>query len=272
VSRLLEGRTILVSGVGLRGGIGTATVEAVRNHGGRPVITCHPSIVERAEKFRQDGEIILPCDFSIEDDFVRLRCELQDRGIMLDGYLHSVAAAPASIQQEGRNFLSMTTEEWIETLSLNALSFHWMSKALLCPGAMGFGRRLNDGAVGVAMTFLLGAEKYIEDYWQMASAKSLLDSIALYLAGDMGKSNVRIHLLDAGPINTIAAKGVKNFGSLYEAVPHAVPLGVNTKAEDVANHIAWLMSPLSGGSPLVHTVDHGLSNQGVMPVRDPRQQ
>ncbi|MFA5158813.1 MAG: SDR family oxidoreductase [Patescibacteria group bacterium] len=268
---LLDGRTILVTGVGRPGGIGTVTVDEIRNQGGTPIISCHPGYFERVnDRYRQGDELIIPCDFALEADVVEVITVLHERDIYLDGFLHSVANVPASMLNEGWDFLAMTTDEWIESLTLNALSFHWLTRYLM--GSKPYLRLLNQGAVGVAMTFMPGAEKYIEFYAQMAGAKALLNSIALYLAGSVGKHGVRIHLLDAGPVKTLAAGGVKNFSSLYKAVPRAVPLGVNTEAKDVARHIAWLMSPYSVGSPLVHTVDHGLQDQGVMPVRDPRQQ
>jgi len=265
---LLDGKIVLLSGVGIGSGIGTATMREVISQGGSPVITCYPAMFERVEEMAE-GTHIFPCDFSQEDGIAGMCEALFSKGLRLDGFLHCVANVPASMLAEGRRFITVTTEEMIEAIQLNALSFHWLAKHLLGNGDESR-RVLCAEAVGVAMTFRLGSQSVVETYWPMGFSKALLECIGLYLAQDLGQDGIRIHLLNAGPVRTAAARGIPNFMALYHAVPDLVPLGLNTTAEDVARGIVYLLSPYSKGVTCVHTVDHGLGNQGIIPVQDQR--
>jgi enoyl-[acyl-carrier protein] reductase I len=267
---MLDGKTVLVSGVGLKRGIGTAVARKVISQGGKPVITCHPTLVGKTEGlFEGEDLCVVPCDFSQEEDIARMCKTLSGNGLQLDGFLHSVASLPNSVLAKGRRLVDLTTEEILEPLKLNALSFLWMARHLLGNG--GESRRiLSAEAVGVAMTFRLGSQKVVDTYWPMAPSKALLEVLALYLAQDLGRDGIRIHILDAGPIDTVAARGVPNFMALYRSVSDVVPLGQNTTAEGVANAIAFLLSPDAKDVGLILSVDSGLGMRGIIPVPDTR--
>lgn len=267
---LLDGRTILISGVGTSTGVGTAAVEEVRKQGGTAFITCHPNLVDRVKgKYYLPEEGMLACDFSEEDNVANFCSGLRIGQNRFDGFLHSVANSPASAREEGRTFLSMTTDEMVESLKLNAMSFHWMLKHLMGNGDPER-RILNNGAVCVAMTFRLGSQRYIETYWAMAGAKALLDQISLFSACELGPKGVRVHSLDAGPMKTAASRGVPEFNALYHAAQQTVPSRRNMTAADAAWGACMLMSPNAEMFPPIVTMDGGLQQLGIIPVKDPR--
>lgn len=268
---LLDGKKVLLSGVGLRRGIGTTVMREVISQGGTPVITCYPTMSDRVGRMPEARDLeIFPCDFSNEAGIARMCEDLFERGLRLEGFLHSVANAPASTLEVGRRLITLTTGEAIEAIGLNALSFLWLTRHLLGGGDESK-RVLSAEAVAVAMTFQLGSQGVVETYWPMAYSKALLECLALYLAQDLGQDGVRVHLLNAGPIDTMAARGISNFMALYQAVPDLVPLGMNTAAEDVARGVVYLLSSYSEGADLVLTVSHGLGDQGIIPVQDRRE-
>ncbi|MEI6144044.1 MAG: SDR family oxidoreductase [Candidatus Berkelbacteria bacterium] len=270
MSQLLKGRTILVSGVGLPGGIGTTFVNEVRQQGGNPIITCHPDerIIRMAQRCA-GGSIVVPCDFSEEVNIIALCEVLRNQGITIDGFLHSIASSPMSTRVPDRTFLSMTFDELVETIKVNAWSFHWLTDQLM-GGGNDKHRILSHEAVGVAMTFELGCRRYIEPYWAMAPGKELLYPIALNLDNELSRQGVRIRLLNAGPVLTFSAKGVPLVNKLLEALDKILPMRRKIRAEDVCHGISWLMSPQSEMSDLVLTIDGGLSRLGIAPVHDPR--
>jgi enoyl-[acyl-carrier protein] reductase I len=103
-----------------------------------------------------------------------------------------------------------------------------------------------EGGSVVALTFL-GSERVIPSYNVMGIAKAALESSIRYLASDLGKKNIRINGVSAGPVNTLAARGIAGFTQMLEHHRNRAPLGRNVEVDEVANAAFFLLSPLASG-------------------------
>ena len=122
---------------------------------------------------------------------------------------------------------------------------------------------LKDNASIVALTYY-GSEKSIEGYNVMGVAKAALEASIRYLARDLGKDGIRVNAISAGPIKTLSAKGIKDFGSILDIVEERAPLHKNVTAKEVGDCSAFLFSDMSSAitGEVIH-VDNGFSTVGV---------
>ncbi|MGB8507903.1 MAG: SDR family oxidoreductase, partial [Pyrinomonadaceae bacterium] len=92
-----------------------------------------------------------------------------------------------------------------------------------------------------------GAEKVVSNYNVMGVAKAALEASTRYLAADMGGRNIRVNAISAGPLNTLAARGVGNMGTMLKHHAERAPLRRNVEAREVGDAALFLCSPLSSG-------------------------
>ncbi len=90
-----------------------------------------------------------------------------------------------------------------------------------------------------------GAEKVVQNYNVMGVAKAALESSVRYLAEDLGRHNIRVNAISAGPINTLSARGVKNMGAMFSHIAEKSPLRRNVEAREVGNTALFLVSDLA---------------------------
>lgn len=120
-------------------------------------------------------------------------------------------------------------------------------------------------AWGVAQSAIEnGAEKSVEGYNVMGVAKAALETSIKYLAKDLGKSGIRINAISVGPVKTLSAKGIKDFGNILELVEKKAPLHKNITIKDVGDTASFLFSDMSKAitAEVIH-VDSGFSSVGV---------
>ena len=122
---------------------------------------------------------------------------------------------------------------------------------------------LNEGASIVSYTYY-GSEKAIEGYNVMGAAKAALEANIRYLAKDLGKDNIRINGISAGPIKTLSAKGIKDFNTILDVVEEKAALHQNVTPKQVGDATSFLFSDLSSAitGEIIH-VDNGFSIIGV---------
>ena len=122
---------------------------------------------------------------------------------------------------------------------------------------------LNDGASIVAYTYY-GSEKAIQGYNVMGVAKAALEASIKYLSVDLGKDNCRINGISAGPIKTLSARGIKDFGSILDVVEERAPMHKNVTIKQVGDATAFLFSDMSSAitGEIIH-VDNGFNVVGV---------
>ena len=122
---------------------------------------------------------------------------------------------------------------------------------------------LKENASIITLTYL-GAERAVKGYNIMGAAKAALESSVRYLAGDLGKEGIRINAISAGPIKTLSAKGIKDFGSILDIVEDRAPLHRNVTAQEVGDVASFLFSNMSKAitGEVIH-VDNGFSIIGA---------
>jgi enoyl-[acyl-carrier protein] reductase I len=105
---------------------------------------------------------------------------------------------------------------------------------------------MTEGGSIVSMTYY-GAEKVVPNYNVMGVAKAALEASTRYLAADLGRRNIRVNTISAGPLNTLSARGVSNMSMMLKHHAERAPLGRNVEAREVGNTALFLCSPLSSG-------------------------
>jgi enoyl-[acyl-carrier protein] reductase I len=167
-----------------------------------------------------------------------------------DGFVHSIGFAPR--EAIAGNFLDgLSRESFKIAHDISAYSFPAMAKAAL--------PYLNSKAALLTLSYL-GAERIIPNYNTMGLAKASLEASVRYLAEAVGPKGIRVNGISAGPIKTLAASGIKDFGKLLGMVAGASPIRRNVTIEDVGNVAAFLLSDMAGGVTAEITyVDGGYS-------------
>ena len=179
----------------------------------------------------------------------------QDLG-KIDFVVHSLAFANKD-ELDGE-FLNTSSEGFDLACGISAFSLVSITKAAL--------PILNEGASIVALTYL-GADKIVTNYNVMGVAKAALEASVRYLANDLGPKGVRVNAISAGPVKTLAAKGISNFSKLLKIHEQVAPLRHNTTIEEVGDVGMFLCSDLSRGiTAEVMYVDGGYRQIAVGPL------
>jgi enoyl-[acyl-carrier protein] reductase I len=237
---MLEGRRILVTGVLDRHSIAFATARRAQELGAEVILTGFGRTRRMTE--RSAGQLprpadVLELDVNSAEDLERVRAELQDRWGALDGLLHAVAYAPPDAL--GGGFLQTPLQSAMIACQTSAFSL----KALVA-GLLGLLEAAPDGAGVVGLDF--DASVAWPSYDWMGVAKAALEAVARYLAREVGPREIRVNLVSAGPIETLAAGGIPGFSKLVEAWSATAPLPWDAKdTGPVADAACFLLSPLA---------------------------
>ncbi|HCF94784.1 MAG: enoyl-ACP reductase [Verrucomicrobiota bacterium] len=197
----------------------------------------------------------LPCDVQDDQQMDELFEELRndpDRKT-IDALVHSVAFALKE-ELEGR---------FVLTSRKGFLLAHEISVYSLIALARRAETLMPHGASILTLSYL-GAERAIPNYNVMGVAKAALEASVRYLAADLGPHRIRINAISAGPINTLAARGIRGFTEMLQYVREKAPLKRNVTQQEVADTALFLLSPLAGGitGEVLH-VDAGFNIQGM---------
>ena len=236
---MLQNKFGITFGVANKRSIAWATAQALSEAGARLAFTYQGErLKENVESLTQDmaGSLILPCDVTkpeeVDATFKRVREEFG----RLDFLVHSIAYAPKE-ELEGA-FVDTSREGFQIALEVSAYSLASLARAAV--------PLMTNGGSIVSMTYY-GAEKVVPNYNVMGVAKAALESCTRYLAADLGKRNIRVNAISAGPINTLSARAVSNMGLMLKHHAERAPLGRNVEAREVGNCALFLCSPLSSG-------------------------
>jgi meromycolic acid enoyl-[acyl-carrier-protein] reductase len=248
---LLEGKKLLVTGVLTPESIAFAAANALQEHGAEIVLTSFGramSLTERSAKRLPKAVDVLEMDATDTQQIRAVSDELGTRWGHVDGFLHAIAFAPQDAL--GGNFLNTEWESVATAIRTSAFSLKSIATELLP-------RMREHGGAIVSMDFDARVAWPIYDW--MGVAKASLESITRYLARDLGPFKIRVNTVSAGPLRTIAGKGIPGFDALANGWGARAPLGWDVNdATPVADAIAFLLSDLSRGitGELVH-VDGG---------------
>ncbi|HEY2866573.1 MAG TPA: enoyl-ACP reductase [Pyrinomonadaceae bacterium] len=236
---MLENKIGMIFGVANKRSIAWACADACARHGARLAFTYQGErLKENVEKLAADlpDSLIVPCDVTQQRQVDEAFAAVKEKYGRLDFLIHSIAFAPREAL-EGE-FIMTSREAFATALEISAFSLTQL--------AMAAAPLMTDGGSIVTMSYY-GADKVVMNYNVMGVAKAALESSVRYLAADLGKNNIRVNAISAGPINTLSARGVKNMGSLLGYVGERSPLKRNVSAAEVGNTALFLVSDLASG-------------------------
>ncbi|MDH3505420.1 MAG: enoyl-ACP reductase FabI [Nitrospirota bacterium] len=259
----LSGKKILVTGLLSNRSIAYGIARAARREGAELALTyVGDRFRERADGFAKEfnSSVVLPCDVSSDEQIDALFASLRTHWEGLDGLVHAIAFAPREAIT-GELLDGFSREGFRTAHDISAYSFPALAKAAL---PMMEGRR----AALLTMSYL-GAVRVIPHYNTMGLAKASLEAAVRYLAANLGPRGIRVNGVSAGPIKTLAASGIADFGKILKFVEKHAPLRRNVTIDDVGNAAAFLLSDLAAGiTGEMLYVDAGFSH-GVGGMADP---
>ncbi len=232
---MLEGKKLLITGVLTPQSIAFACARVAQEQGAEVVLTGFGrglSITERSAKRLPSPPDVLEMDVNDAEQIEAVAEALRERWGHLDGLLHAIAFAPEDAL--GGNFLRTPWESAAAALQTSAYSFKSLVVALL---------PLLEERGGSAVALDFDASVAWPGYDWMGVSKAALESVARYLARDVGRRGVRVNCVSAGPLRTVAAKGIPGFDVMSDAWHRRAPLGWDvTDPTPVAGAVAFLLS------------------------------
>jgi meromycolic acid enoyl-[acyl-carrier-protein] reductase len=253
---ILAGKRLLITGVITKDSIAFHAAEQAQREGATLLLTSFGRVrrlTERAAQRLPEPVDVLELDVNREDDLKALADSLRERWGGVDGVLHAIAFAPEDAI--GGKFLSAPSESAVEAFRTSAYSLKALAAALA--------PLMSSGSSIVGMDFDASVAWPIYDW--MGVAKAALESVSRYLARDLGPSGVRVNLVSAGPLGTVAARGIPGFERLSSLWPEVAPLGWDVEDPGpVASAICFLLSDYARGitGEILH-VDGGFHAVGA---------
>ena len=254
---LLDGKRILVTGVLTDDSIAFSVAKVAQEQGAEIVLTSFGramSLTRRTARRLPSEADVLELDVTVPDHLAALGAELARRWGRLDGVLHAIGFAPEACL--GGDFLRAGWEDVSAALHVSSYSLKALAEMAL---------PLMKEAGGSIVGLDFDARSAWPAYDWMGVAKAALESAARYLARDLGPARIRVNLVAAGPLKTVAARSIAGFEKFEEAWARRAPLGWDvTDAEPVARACVALLSdwfPATTGE-IVH-VDGGYHAMGA---------
>lgn len=235
----LKGRTAVVFGVANKRSIAWAIAQGLHAAGANIAITYQN---ERMEQEARDLIQSLPgaegfmCDVSRDEEIAQLYEKLKARYGKLHVLVHSVAFAPAD-ELKG-DFVNTTREGFRVAHDVSVYSLIAVARAAA--------PLMEDGGSIITMTYY-GAEKVVPHYNVMGVAKAALECTVRYLSYDLGKRKIRVNAISAGPIKTLAARGISGLGDMLKSHSDRAPLQRNVEVSEVGSTGVFLASDASSG-------------------------
>ncbi|MDR3377616.1 MAG: enoyl-ACP reductase [Verrucomicrobiae bacterium] len=232
---LLAGKTGIVFGVANKRSIAWAIAQAWAREGAKLAFTYQgervkENVEELAGTFGADT-LILPCDVTRDEDIAAVFKTVGEKFGHLNLLLHSVAFAPKDAL-EGE-FVNTSREAYRIAHDISAYSLVALSRAAL--------PLMPDGGSIVAMSYY-GAEKVVPHYNVMGVAKASLEASTRYLAYNLGPRKIRVNCISAGPVNTLAARGISGFTEMLKHYEAHSPLKRNVVPEELGATGVFLAS------------------------------
>jgi meromycolic acid enoyl-[acyl-carrier-protein] reductase len=234
---ILDGKRLLITGVITKDSIAYHVAERAQQEGATILLTSFGRVRRMTERAaaRLDPPVdVLELDVNAEDDLAALTDTLSERWGGIDGVLHAIAYAPQDAI--GGCFMTAPAQSAMQAFQTSAFSF----KALAAATAP----LMQSGSSVVGLDFDATVAWPIYDW--MGVAKAALESVSRYLARDLGPSGIRVNLVSAGPLGTVAARGIPGFERLAGAWEAGAPLGWNpSDPGPVADAVCLLLSDYS---------------------------
>ena len=235
----LEGRTAVVFGVANKRSIAWSIAQGLHEAGAKLAVTYQNERLEREAKdliLGLPGAEAFMCDVSNDTEIDRLFGQIRDRYGKLHVLVHSVAFAPGN--DLNGDFVNTSREGFRIAHDVSVFSLIALARAAA--------PLMQDGGSIITMTYY-GAEKVVPHYNVMGVAKAALECTVRYLAHDLGKRKIRVNAISAGPIKTLAARGISGFADMQRVHAERAPLQRNVDVNEVGATGVFLASDASSG-------------------------
>ena len=235
----LEGRVAVVFGLANKRSIAWSIAQGLHEAGAKLAITYQN---QRLEQEAKDLILSLPgaeafvCDVASDQEIERIFSQLKERYGKLDVLVHSIAYAPG--EELRGDFVNTSREGFRVALDVSVYSLISLARAAA--------PLMEGGGSIVTMTYY-GAEKVVPHYNVMGVAKAALECTVRYLANDLGAKKIRVNAISAGPIRTLAARGIGGLGEMMKSHLERAPLKRNVDVKEVGTTGLFLASDASSG-------------------------
>lgn len=255
---ILENKKVIIMGVRNKWSIAWGAVKSASEQGAKVICTTSETNFEKVKQLLEeipDSKLYICNDVSKDEDIEKCLEQIKSENGKIDGILHAIAHA--NTEDLRNDFINTSRDGYAhaqDVSSYSLVSIVRMAKEK---------EMFNEGASVIAYTYF-GSEKVVEGYNVMGVAKAALEASVRYLSVDLGKIGCRINAISAGPIKTLSAKGIKDFGTILDVVEEKAPLHRNVTTKEVGDVTAFLFSDLSSAitGEVIH-VDNGFSCVGV---------
>lgn len=255
---LLQGKRVAVFNVANKRSIAWAIALSLDAHGAELILGCQnermrKNVDDLLSELSKPPRLLLECDVTSDQDLEQSAKAIQTDLGCIDGLVHCLAFAPREALEQP--FIQTEREDFHTALDISAYSLVALAR-IMQP-------LLNQDASILALSYY-GAEKVIPNYNVMGVAKAALEASVRYLAYDLGPKSIRVNAISAGPINTLAARGISGFVDMLDLHKERAPLKRNVEASEVGQTVAFFCSPLSTGitGEVIH-VDSGYHIMGI---------
>lgn len=261
-TQLLAGKRGLIMGLANTSSIAWGVAQCAKDHGAELAFTYHGEIMQkRVQPLAESlgSKIVLPCDASNETEVESTFKALEKEWGKLDFVLHAIAFSHKDELKGG--YVNTSKENFLLTMDVSCYSFTLISR-YAAP-------LMKDGGSLLTLSYY-GAEKVMPNYNVMGVAKAALEASVQYLAEDLGKHNIRVNAISAGPIKTLAASGIGDFRYILKWNQYNSPLRRTVTIEEVGKTALYLFSDLSSAvtGEVLH-VDGGYHVVGMKAVDAP---
>ena len=259
---LMEGKRGLIMGVANDRSIAWGIAKAAHQHGAELAFTYQGDALKKrvmplAESVGSDT--VLPCDVIDTNSMDVVFADIEQRWGKLDFLVHAIAYSDKEELKGG--YIDTSLENFSQTMNISCYSF-----TSICQRAR---KLMTDGGSLLTLTYF-GAERVMPHYNVMGVAKAALETSVRYLAEDLGKENIRVNSMSAGPMKTLAASGIGDFRYILKWNEYNSPLRRNVNMDDIGGAGLYLLSDLSSGvTGETHHVDCGYNIVGMKAVDAP---
>lgn len=237
----LTNKRVLITGLLSNRSIAYGIAKAMHREGAELAFTyqgedIRPRVEKLASEF--DGKLLFPCDVTKDEEITQCFNDLKKSWESFDTIIHSIAFAPREALS-GDYLETVNREAFRIAHDISAYSFVALAKAALPM------MQANGGSL-LTLSYL-GAQRVMPNYNVMGLAKASLEANVRFMASSLGSKNIRVNAISAGPIKTLAAAGIGNFGKLLGYTERVAPLRRNVTTDEVGNVAAFLCSDLASG-------------------------
>jgi len=252
----MQGKRGLIMGLANDRSLAWGIAQALGNHGAELAFSYQGEALEKRVRplaAELGSDMLIDCDVSSMDALDAAFAEISKKWDRIDFLVHAIGYSDKN-ELRGK-FVDTSMDNFLMTMNISVYSFVAVAQRAR--------KLMTNGGSLLTLTYY-GAEKVIPHYNVMGVAKSALDTSVKYLAADLGRENIRVNAISAGPIKTLAASGIGDFRYIMKWNEYNSPLRRNVTIEDVGGAGLYLLSDLSSGvTGEIHHVDAGYNVVGM---------